>query len=229
MKIRPIYLAGRGYEVNNGKLVSFWLDPWLDKDPICVMYPILFDLAVNQKCLVYDVAMAEWVIQFKIRLPPIVREQWYRLGTRLNNVVLSDTKDKVVWRWAPSRKFTVRSIYRHLTKNDNGLSYKAIWKAKIPVKIKIFMWMIAQSSILTKDNMLARNWQGDPSCYFCGELEIVNHLLFQCPIARLVWGILAICFGQNERPNSYESFWAWVAKALPGGEDVYMFGLAAVC
>jgi hypothetical protein len=29
MKIRPIYLAGRAYKINNGKLVSFWQDPWL--------------------------------------------------------------------------------------------------------------------------------------------------------------------------------------------------------
>jgi hypothetical protein len=59
MKIRPIYLARRGYEVNDGKLISFWQDPWLDKEPICIMYPILFDLAVNPCCLVHDVAMAE--------------------------------------------------------------------------------------------------------------------------------------------------------------------------
>jgi hypothetical protein len=80
------------------------------------MYPILFDRAVNQKCSVHEVAIAEWVIRFKIRVPPIVREQWYRLAIRLNNVVLNDTKDKVVWRWTPSRQFTVRSVYMHLTK-----------------------------------------------------------------------------------------------------------------
>jgi hypothetical protein len=34
---------------------------------------------------------------------------------------------------------------------------QGIWKAKIPLKIKIFIWMVAQKAILTKDNMIIRN------------------------------------------------------------------------
>jgi hypothetical protein len=51
------------------------------------------------------------------------------------------------------------------------------WRAKIPLKIKFFMWLVAQKAILTKDNMLARNWKGDPGFYFCGDLETVDHTL----------------------------------------------------
>jgi hypothetical protein len=123
----------------------------------------------------------------------------------------------------------VKSVYMHLTKNDIGLLYKSIWKAKIPLKVKIFMWMLAQKSILTKDNMIVRNWQGDPSCYFCGDTESLDHSLFQCPIAKVVWGVLALCFGQNERPSTYEDFWVWIVSALLGGEDMHMFGLTTVC
>jgi hypothetical protein len=83
--------------------------------------------------------------------------------------------------------------------------------------------------ILTKDNMIDRNWQGDPGCYFCGEIETVDHFLFQCPISRVVWGVLAIYFNQRVRPSSYEEFWLWIKRALPGGDDIYMLGFAAVC
>jgi hypothetical protein len=131
-KIRPIYLAGRAYKVNNGKLVSFWLDPWLDDDPICTMYPILYGLATHKELSVYDAAAAEWVIQFNIRLPPLIRDQWYRLVTQLNGVCLNDNKDNVFWKWTPSRKFTIKSVYMHLTRGENGETYKEIWKAKSP-------------------------------------------------------------------------------------------------
>jgi hypothetical protein len=57
----------------------------------------------------------------------------------------------------------------------------------------------------------------------------VDHLLFQCPVARVVWGTLAICFNQSDRPSSYEHFFTWIKKALPGGERVYIVGLAAFC
>jgi hypothetical protein len=104
-----IYLRGREYRLKNGKAISFWMDKWLEEEPLCKAYPILFDLAVNQRCSVYDVALAEWVIQFKIRPPPLIRNQWYELARKLNTVILSDTSDEASWKWSPSRKFTVKS------------------------------------------------------------------------------------------------------------------------
>jgi hypothetical protein len=48
MKIRHIYLRGREYKVNNGRKVSFWLDPWLEDIPLCQIYPLLYELSLNQ-------------------------------------------------------------------------------------------------------------------------------------------------------------------------------------
>jgi hypothetical protein len=42
-------------------------------------------------------------------------------------------------------------------------------------------------------------------------------------------GVIALCFHQKNMPSNYDQFWMWVAKALPGGSEVYMLGLAAVC
>jgi hypothetical protein len=42
--------------------------------------------------------------------------------------------------------------------------------------------------------MIKRNWVGDPGCYFCGLLETCDHLLFDCPIAKVVWVVMATCF-----------------------------------
>jgi hypothetical protein len=91
-----------------------------------------------------------------------------------------------------------------------------------------FMWLVEQRAILTKDNMLVRNWQGDPSCYFCDSLETVDHLFFECPTAKVIWGIVALCFQQNCRPKSYDQFWQWIYSALLEGEKLYMFGLSTI-
>jgi hypothetical protein len=58
----------KGVKINNGKVVSFWLDPWLDEMPFYQKYDVLFELAVNQKCCVKEVEENGWVIQFKVRL-----------------------------------------------------------------------------------------------------------------------------------------------------------------
>jgi hypothetical protein len=88
------------------------------------------------------------------------RDQWYNLAQKLNEVVMNESMDAVVWKWAASKKITVKSVYDHLTKNDNGPAFKNIWKSKLPEKIRIFMWFLAQRVVLTKDNMLKKNWKG---------------------------------------------------------------------
>ena len=49
-----------------------------------------------------------------------------------------------------------------LTSSETGLSFKSIRKAKIPHRIKLFLWLLENQVVLTKDNLLKRNWQGDP-------------------------------------------------------------------
>jgi hypothetical protein len=67
-------------------------------------------------------------------------------------------------------------MYTHLCIGEVGGSNKKIWKAQIPLKIKVFMWLLTQNAILTKDNMIKRNWQGDQHCRFCDKEENLMHL-----------------------------------------------------
>jgi hypothetical protein len=49
-------------------------------------------------------------------------------------------------------------------------------------------------------SLALRKWQGDTGCYFCGMPENCDHLLFECPIAKVIWGVIVICFQQKTRP-----------------------------
>jgi hypothetical protein len=162
-------------------------------------------------------------------LQGLVREQWYSLTTKLNGVILNNEKDKIYWKWSPSKVFTVKSVYEHLTKDDDGPKFQRVLKTRISEKIKTFMWLVEQHSILTKDNMLKRWWHGDPTCYFCEAPESVDHLFFSCPVAKVIWGVIAICFGQTNRPNSYDRFCKWIPVAPQMGDKYYMFGVSAIC
>jgi hypothetical protein len=63
---------------------------------------------------------------------------------------------------------------------------------KIPLKTKIFAWYLRRGIILTKDNLVKRNWQGSKKCVFCHHDETINHLFFKCQFARYVWSITQI-------------------------------------
>jgi hypothetical protein len=44
-------------------------------------------------------------------------------------------------------KFSVKSIYDLLTSTDCGDSFTRIWKAKVPYKNKIFLWLRTMPSL----------------------------------------------------------------------------------
>lgn len=56
--------------------------------------------------------------------------------------LLEDLDDEIVWKLENNKRFSVKSMYNALTKNDTDSAYKRIWKAKVPQKIKIFVWLI---------------------------------------------------------------------------------------
>jgi hypothetical protein len=125
---------------------------------------------------------------------------------------INDEEDIVKWGGDNNGKFTVKAMYDQLTVNDSGKAHTRIWKAKIPYKIKIFLWLTENEAILTKDNMIKRKWVGDPSCQFCEGLEDILHLLFRCFTTKCVWAIVAKSMGAQEIPTSAEQYWALVKK-----------------
>lgn len=72
--------------------------------------------------------------------------------------------------------FSVSSQYKRLCVHETEDNNKRIWKAKIPLKSKVFMWLTKQGAILTKGDLLKRKWQGDKSCSFCSDDETIGHL-----------------------------------------------------
>jgi hypothetical protein len=100
----------------------------------------------------------------------------------------------------------VKSMYSHLCTGGGDDANRRIWKSKMPLKIKVFMWLINQNAILTKDNLMRRNWQGDLSCSFCNLNESINFMFFDCHLARYVWSLIAWVVGAVCRPTSFPQF-----------------------
>jgi hypothetical protein len=65
---------------------------------------------------------------------------------------------------------------------------KFIWKLKIPLKDKIFLWFIQQGVILTKDNLAQKNWVGSQKCCFYDRNEMIK-LFFIVILQKLSGGL----------------------------------------
>ena len=98
---------------------------------------------------------------------------WMHLVRRLIEVQLSDQPDSIQWKLTTNGRFTVKSFYMDLI-NSGPLSRSLhIWKVKIPLRIKIFMWFVHKQVILTKENLIKMRWVGSSRCCFCDHDETI--------------------------------------------------------
>ena len=120
---------------------------------------------------------------------------------RVANIQLGDNKDIGIWQLHKSGQFSVHSMYYALLDVRILPINKPVWKLKIPLKVKIFIWLLHCGVILTKNNLTKRNWKGSKQYCFCMNDEIIVHLFFGCHMARLLWRIIFITFGLTKYNN----------------------------
>jgi hypothetical protein len=97
-------------------------------------------------------------VKFKRWLVDDLKSDWLKIKAEWVKITLNSNNDGVKWRRGKSRHFTVKSVYNMLTTNEAGPNHAKIWKGKVPNKIKIFLWLITNNAILTKDNLIRRKW-----------------------------------------------------------------------
>jgi hypothetical protein len=98
--------------------------------------------------------------------------------------------------WIFTKVHICKCVHLHLgLLNGNTVYlYKYLWKMKVPLKTKIFMWFLQRKEILTKDNLAKRNWLDCKKCCFCDHDESIQHLFVRCPFVRIIWQLVYMAF-----------------------------------
>jgi hypothetical protein len=229
MKVKDFYFAGRKVLLRKGNLVRFWKDPWLDDIPLCESFLALFDICQGQDWTFERTMSCNLVIPFRRRMLPDMISQWEHIKNRGMSYPSSLDSDTVTWSLSVNGCFSNKSMYQHLEKNLAGSHNKWIWKAKVPLKIKIFLWQLFQNAILTRDNLKKRKWGGSPLCSFCQQEETMTHLFFECSNAKVIWGNLGGILGTSLCPSSLWQSVAWFYRFYPRGRRFHMLLLSAIC
>jgi hypothetical protein len=145
------------------------------------------------------------------------------------NVTLQDQTDSFVWNLTTTGLFTVKSMYEDLMNDHTPFLRKYLWKLKIPLKIKIFMWFLNNKVLLTKDNLAKRNWKGCTKCCFCGAQESIEHLFISCLFAKLVWRMVFFAFDLPPPSNITNMFGNWLNGVDKKAKDRIRIGVSALC
>jgi hypothetical protein len=187
MKIKDLFMSKGTFQVNDGSQTRFWGDNWLGLGALKFCFPLLYNLARRKNSTVAFVfSIVPLNISFRRGLVHQLRAQWFQLVTLVAYTNLTTNRDSFRWDLTANGLFYVQSLYQEILNNGTVRDNKDLWKLKIPLKIKVFMWYLKRGVTLTKDNLAKRNWPGNQTCCFCSRLETINHLFFRCTYASFI-------------------------------------------
>jgi hypothetical protein len=135
---------------------------------------------------------------------------WHNLVGWIAYNRINISEDKFLW-GCTKMVFFVKSMYLALISDSRVRPNSTIWRLKIPLKIKIFLWYFKWGVILTIDNLSRRNWRGGEQCVFCSQPESIQHLFFDCHFAQFIWTVGQIFF-YIQKPLSALHFFKRLGK-----------------
>lgn len=106
------------------------------------------------------------------------------------SIKIGSESNMVEWRWTQQGIFTTASAYEKL--HDRGMrniTNIELWKLKIPLKVRLFIWVGMQNRLLTQQRLRLRGCDVPAGCHLCGNrlIETSKHLLFECTFAVRLW------------------------------------------
>ncbi|OAY78804.1 putative ribonuclease H protein [Ananas comosus] len=192
LSVAAPFLTSVEFQLGNGIATSFWHARWCGELAPRNCFPNLFD-AAKHRHLSFCRFGTRANLGFPALLGLLERLELQHVITLTCSIPISDNIDySPSWRWTNSSTFSVRSAYAFLS--FDGITNSKIaflWKLKIPLRIKIFLWLAARNKLLTTCFLAKRGWQGPSICVLCYfDAETIDHLLFLCPFARDFWNFL---------------------------------------
>ena len=181
MRIKPEFLRWGKFKLGNRSLIRFQEDTWLGNEPLKNQYSALYNIVRKKSALVSSVlSLIPLNVSFPRSLVANNLLSWHQLVARVMDIQLQDQTDSFVWSLQQNGLFSVRSMYRAITTTNIIPHNHIIWKLKLPLKIKIFMWYLIKGVTLTKDNLARRRWKGSLKCC-CNLNETIQPLFFRLP------------------------------------------------
>jgi hypothetical protein len=194
-----------------------------------IAFDDLYRMVSEPNCCVSDCwDDGEWTMDFKRALSIHEFNNWLLLKVLLQPITLyPESNDSVTWALERKGHFSTRSLYRFLT--DRGFSSKVarfIWRARMPLKIKFFLWQVFNNKLQVASSLVKRGWKGDVNCCLCGKIESANHILFHCHLTKLIWGMIRDIFHLDSCSSSLQDLnfrWLQGKGPLPSHLLIFLF------
>jgi hypothetical protein len=126
-------------------------------------------------------------LSFKRTFTDEMMQSWGELVSVVENVVLSDETDALIWMYNKSGVYSSQSYYAII--NYRGVTpiyVPVVWSICVPPKIHFFLWLLSHNRLAIVDNLNKNGMSKPAQCVFCDENESINHLFFECVVAKAI-------------------------------------------
>ncbi|XP_018478413.2 uncharacterized protein LOC108849362 [Raphanus sativus] len=190
---RELLVKGLRSNVGSGKSIMVWTDKWLfDKEPLAPMRKQTFFNVNLRVCDLINTQTGSWDRE---KLEEVFFPSDIELIMKMKPAF--GKEDSYEWVHNIWGVYSVKS------------GYCQVWSVNTTPKIKVFMWKALSNALAVSEECIARGMKVDPRCQRCGDDgESINHVLFSCPAASLVWAASGFPFPQRgfENRSLFENF-----------------------
>jgi hypothetical protein len=158
------------------------------------MFPDLYSHAKRKRCTVAEALHNEtWIsdLMHDLTAPLLVDYMmlWILIEAAQFNP-LDQAEDEIFWARSLDSIYSANTTYDMQFNGSLEPYFPArVWNVWAPSWCKVFIWLMLQNRIWMADQLLRREWMNKYFCPLCIQnLETVEHLFVECPIARQLDG-----------------------------------------
>ncbi|XP_024196188.1 uncharacterized protein LOC112199393 [Rosa chinensis] len=221
---RNVLEQGLRYQVGNGMQISVWEDRWMPM-------PYCFKPYTKPPEGLDGLVVADLIDQGEhVWFLPLLQEMFTLDEVcMIASIPLSirPAEDRLIWHYDRRGTYNVKSGYfvwretarrgatssssSNLVGGQLGIYWSLIWKAKIPAKVKMFVWRLMRGILPTRTALADRRVAiHDCRCVFCGlHFETRLHLSKNCEAIRLFWHNGPLHLSAMDHPATNFSEWVW--------------------
>jgi hypothetical protein len=176
--------------------VKFWDDTWFGTAPLVVQFWDLYCICNEKiKTLAEVWVDRELKLSFRRSFSSSMGQMWEDLCAVFDQVGLNVDSDSLVWCYEKSGVYSSQSCYAVISfRGVTPVHLPAIWNIVVPPKIHLFLWLLPHNKLATVDNLNKKGLDQPVQCCFCNE-ETINHLFFECVVARAIWKMVSSFLG----------------------------------
>lgn len=105
--------------------------------------------------------------------------------------IASDEKDTLLWEGNRSGSFSIKlacEIFTGIDIQETDRIWPLIWKWRGSQRIRIFLWLLVHTRLLTNELKTSRNMGRNSYCPRCeSSVETTLHVLRDCLVIRNIW------------------------------------------